>query len=105
MTELSGALNQNYRLISSKVIAEIHAEVSIYEHTKSGAQVMYMKNDDKNKVFSIAFKTPPEDNTGCPHILEHSVLNGSKHYPAKNTFTELQTLAASFSLFVKMDLF
>lgn len=79
----------NYKLIQTKTIAEIHADVFIYEHIKTGSQVMYVKAEDKNKVFCITFKTPPEDNTGCPHILEHSVLNGSKNFPSKDTFTEL----------------
>ncbi len=82
-------LNSNYKLINSKTVTEINSDVLIYEHIKTGARLMYIKNDDNNKAFSIAFKTPPEDDTGCPHILEHSVLNGSKNYPGKNTFTEL----------------
>lgn len=82
-------LNTNYKLIKSKTATEINSDISIYEHIKTGARLMYIKNDDNNKAFSIAFKTPPEDNTGCPHIMEHSVLNGSKNFPGKNTFTEL----------------
>jgi Zn-dependent M16 (insulinase) family peptidase len=89
MTEQNHTWNRNYKLIQQNKVAEIHAEVFLFEHIKTGAQLMYVKNDDNNKVFSISFKTPPEDNTGCPHILEHSVLNGSVHFPAKNTFTEL----------------
>ncbi|MFO7659833.1 MAG: insulinase family protein, partial [Candidatus Cloacimonadaceae bacterium] len=82
-------LNRNYKLIKQKKVTEINSEVFVYEHIKTGARLLYIKNDDVNKVFSISFKTPPEDSTGCPHILEHSVLNGSKNFPAKNTFTEL----------------
>jgi Zn-dependent M16 (insulinase) family peptidase len=81
--------NKNYKLIRSKEIREIHSTAHQFEHIKTGARVLYLQNDDTNKAFNIAFKTPPEDSTGCPHILEHSVLNGSQHFPAKNTFTEL----------------
>lgn len=81
--------NKNYKLIRSKEIREIHCNTHQFEHIKTGARVLFLQNDDPNKAFNIAFKTPPEDSTGCPHILEHSVLNGSQHFPAKNTFTEL----------------
>jgi len=89
MNEEKTVLNQNYKLVKSKTVKELNAETFHYEHLKTGARLFYIKNEDNNKVFSITFKTPPEDNTGCPHILEHSVLNGSKNFPAKNTFTEL----------------
>jgi len=89
MNAQTDAQNRNYKLIQQKKVTEINSEVFIYEHVKTGARLLYVKNDDVNKVFSISFKTPPEDSTGCPHILEHSVLNGSKNFPAKNTFTEL----------------
>ena len=89
MNAQTDTLNRNYKLIQSKKVTEINSEVNVYEHIKTGARLMHIKNDDINKVFSISFKTPPEDSTGCPHILEHSVLNGSKNFPAKNTFTEL----------------
>lgn len=58
-------------------------------HTKSGARLLYLKTDDANKAFSIAFKTPPVDSTGVFHILEHSVLCGSKKFPAKEPFVNL----------------
>jgi presequence protease len=82
-------MSDKFNLIKTKTVTEINAETFLYEHIKTGARLFYIKNDDPNKVFDIAFRTPPEDDTGCPHILEHSVLNGSKHFPAKNTFTEL----------------
>lgn len=59
------------------------------EHLKTGAKLCYLKTDDNNKTFSITFKTLPSDNTGVFHILEHSVLNGSKKYPVKEPFVEL----------------
>ena len=58
-------------------------------HKKSGARILLVKNDDDNKVFSVGFRTPPEDSTGLPHILEHSVLCGSKNFPIKDPFVEL----------------
>jgi len=85
----SETLSGRYRLLSQTPIPEIGAEVYIYEHIQTAAQVMYISNEDTNKVFTISFKTPPQDNTGCPHIMEHSVLHGSRHFPAKETFNEL----------------
>lgn len=70
-------------------INEIQATVRIMEHKKSGAKLMHIKNNDRNKTFSIAFRTPPSDSTGLPHILEHSVLCGSRKFPVKEPFVEL----------------
>jgi hypothetical protein len=78
-----------FELIESREIKEIKTTAHRYKHQKSGAELIHYACEDNNKVFMIAFKTIPEDNTGCPHILEHSVLNGSKNFPSKNTFMEL----------------
>ncbi len=78
-----------FRLKWIKEVKEMNSAVYFFTHEKTGAELMYMKNEDTNKVFSVFFKTPPEDSTGCPHILEHSVLNGSKRFPIKDPFTEL----------------
>jgi len=61
----------------------------LLEHQKSGARIFVIKNPDENKVFNITFRTPPNDNTGLPHILEHAVLCGSRKYPIKDPFVEL----------------
>ncbi len=61
----------------------------LLKHKKSGARVVYIGNKDENKVFYIGFRTPPKDSTGVPHILEHSVLCGSREFPAKDPFVEL----------------
>ncbi|MCI9490289.1 MAG: insulinase family protein [Dorea sp.] len=61
----------------------------LLRHKKSGARILLVENDDNNKVFSIGFRTPPPDSTGVPHIMEHSVLCGSKNFPAKDPFVEL----------------
>ncbi len=65
------------------------SELIEMRHEKTGAQLIWLKNDGENKLFSIAFRTPPSDDTGIFHILEHSVLGGSKKYPVKEPFLEL----------------
>ncbi|PKN72711.1 MAG: peptidase M16 [Candidatus Cloacimonetes bacterium HGW-Cloacimonetes-3] len=78
-----------FELIESREIKEIKTIAHRYKHLKSGAELIHYACEDNNKAFMVAFKTIPEDDTGCPHILEHSVLNGSKNFPSKNTFMEL----------------
>ena len=78
-----------YELIKETTLGDIHSKGYLLCHKKSGARVMLIENDDENKVFNIAFRTPPEDSTGVAHILEHSVLCGSKHFPLKDPFVEL----------------
>ena len=70
-------------------VEEIGATLVTMEHDKTGARLLWMDNGDENKLFSIAFKTTPRDDTGIFHILEHSVLGGSKKYPVKEPFLEL----------------
>jgi len=82
-------LIHGFSLLESREIKEIKTTAHRYLHKQSGAELIHYQCDDNNKVFNIGFKTVPEDNTGCPHILEHSVLNGSKNFPSKNTFMEL----------------
>lgn len=78
----------NYTLTETRELPEIKALGHLYEH-KNGAKIVYIKCEDENKVFSAAFRTPPFDETGLPHILEHCVLAGSEKYPAKEPFNEL----------------
>ena len=80
---------KGYELIQQKTLHDLKSEGYLLRHKKSGARVLLMENDDENKVFSIGFRTPPEDSTGVPHILEHSVLCGSKSFPVKDPFVEL----------------
>jgi Zn-dependent M16 (insulinase) family peptidase len=82
-------LIHGFSLLETREIKEIKTIAHRYLHKQSGAELIHYQCDDNNKVFNIGFKTIPEDNTGCPHILEHSVLNGSKNFPSKNTFMEL----------------
>jgi Zn-dependent M16 (insulinase) family peptidase len=78
-----------FELVRDEHIAEVNSQAKLYRHKKTGAEVLSLVNDDENKVFGITFKTPPEDSTGIAHILEHSVLCGSRKYPVKKPFVEL----------------
>lgn len=78
-----------YELIEQRNIEELNSTGYLMKHKKSGARVMVLSNDDENKVFCIGFRTPAPDDTGVAHILEHSVLCGSTHFPAKDPFIEL----------------
>ena len=80
---------KNYTKLKTKFIEDIQSNVTIYKHNKTNARICTIENDDNNKVFSIAFRTPPMNNGGLTHILEHSVLCGSKKYPVKDPFVEL----------------
>ena len=84
MKELHG-----FELIREVDVAEINSKVFIYRHLKTKAELISVVNDDENKVFGITFRTPPSDSTGLPHIMEHSVLCGSRKYPVKEPFVEL----------------
>ena len=79
----------SYRLVEKKKIEDLNSMSYLLEHKKSGARLALLSNDDENKVFYIGFRTPPEDSTGVAHILEHSVLEGSRDFPVKDPFIEL----------------
>ena len=80
---------KKYELIKEKYIEEVASNVKLLKHIKSGARILLFENNDENKVFSVGFRTPPTDDTGVPHILEHSTLCGSKKFPVKDPFIEL----------------
>ena len=80
---------ETYTLEQSASIPEIDSIALALRHKKSGARVLFLSNEDENKVFSIGFRTPPKDATGVPHIIEHTVLCGSREFPAKDPFVEL----------------
>lgn len=80
---------KNYTVLKEEYIDEMNGNVYLLEHDKTKARVMVVKNEDKNKVFNIGFRTPPTDDTGVPHIIEHSVLCGSRKFPIKDPFVEL----------------
>ncbi|KAG2661753.1 hypothetical protein PVAP13_1KG110200 [Panicum virgatum] len=83
------AAKLGFEKVSEQVIDECKSTAVLYKHKKTGAEVMSVSNDDENKVFGIVFRTPPKNSTGIPHILEHSVLCGSRKYPLKEPFVEL----------------
>ena len=80
---------EEYELVFTKELEDIKALGIYLKHKKSGARLALVSNEDDNKVFCIGFKTPPEDSTGVAHIVEHTVLCGSKKYPSKDPFIEM----------------
>ncbi|MCL2063641.1 MAG: insulinase family protein [Candidatus Cloacimonetes bacterium] len=78
-----------FEIQETRFVKELNANVYMYKHSKTGARLMHIDADDTNKVFSIAFRTPPENSTGVAHIVEHAVLNGSEKYPSKEPFVDL----------------
>jgi len=78
-----------FELQRETYIPELDSRVKLWRHLQTGAELLSVENDDENKSFAIGFKTPPADDTGLPHILEHSVLAGSRKYPVKEPFVEL----------------
>lgn len=80
---------RGFKLIDKRNIPELNAIARFYLHLKTSAQLLSLENEDENKVFGITFRTPPDDSTGLPHIMEHAVLCGSQKYPLKEPFVEL----------------
>src|SRR5574338_452891 len=78
-----------FELIQEGEIPELNTRARLFRHQKTGAELLSLENDDENKVFGITFRTPPSDSTGIAHIMEHSVLCGSRKYPVKEPFVEL----------------
>lgn len=82
-------LMEKYELIREERLTDLNSDGCLLKHKKSGARIVLLSNDDENKVFSIGFRTPPYNDTGLQHIIEHTVLCGSKKYPVKDPFVEL----------------
>ena len=82
-------VEHGFERVREEEIPELKTGACLYRHLKTGAELLSLTNDDENKVFGITFRTPPKDSTGLPHILEHSVLCGSRKYPVKEPFVEL----------------
>ena len=78
-----------FALVREQLVAELKTRVRLFRHVQTGAQLLSLENDDENKTFGVTFRTPPADSTGIAHILEHSVLNGSRKYPVKEPFTQM----------------
>lgn len=90
MSKLEGLKNlQSYEILEQRDIPDIGSASVLLRHKRTGARVALLSNDDENKVFYIGFRTPPHDSTGVAHILEHSVLCGSREFPVKDPFVEL----------------
>ena len=79
-----------FDLLREEAITEVNSTARLYRHAKTGAELLSLASPDENKVFGITFRTPPHDSTGVAHILEHSVLCGSRRYPSKKPFVELK---------------
>ncbi len=84
-----GDVYHGFKLLKKEFVKEVNAECYYFVHVKSGARLLKIAADDPNKTFSIAFKTVPQSDCGTPHIMEHSVLNGSKNFPVKSPFDVL----------------
>ncbi|MCI8342825.1 MAG: insulinase family protein [Firmicutes bacterium] len=85
----NGEIYSGFRLIEKEDVEDIKSVCHVFEHVKTGARLFYAQNSDDNKVFFVSFKTPPSDECGTAHIMEHSVLCGSEKYPAKDPFNTL----------------
>ena len=82
-----------YEWIEEQELPSIHSKGYVLRHKKTNAHIGLIANDDPNKVFYVGFRTPSIDSTGAAHIVEHTVLCGSKRFPAKDPFVELVGLA------------
>lgn len=87
-----------FKKISETSLTDIQSQAVQYEHVETGSKVIYIQNSDPNRAFTIGFKTPVSSDNGVAHIVEHSVLNGSKNYPSKEPFVEL--IKGSLNTFV-----
>ncbi len=98
MTAVHNTAVHGFELVREQQIPELNTKARLFRHIKTGAQLLSMENKDENKVFGINFFTPPADSTGIAHIMEHSVLCGSRKYPVKEPFVEL--IKGSLNTFV-----
>ena len=98
MPWVQGDFIHGFQVVSSRESRELGGRVVRMDHGKTGARLCWLDNGEENMVFSIGFCTLPEDNTGVFHILEHSVLCGSRKYPVKEPFVEL--LKSSMNTFL-----
>ncbi len=80
-----------FKLVEKRFVKEVNAECLYFEHVKSGARLFKIAAEDANKTFAISFKTVPENDCGAAHVMEHSLLGGSKKFPVKNIFGILMT--------------
>ncbi|HEX2337160.1 MAG TPA: peptidase M16, partial [Hyphomicrobiaceae bacterium] len=78
-----------FELVREQSIPELDTAARLFRHRRTRAEVLSLSNRDENKSFAVTFRTLPFDDTGVAHILEHSVLSGSRKYPVKELFMEL----------------
>lgn len=78
-----------FKLKDKYTVKELDSVAHVFIHEYSGAQLLHLESEDDNKVFSVAFRTPPSDSTGVPHIVEHCVLSGSRKYATKEPFMDM----------------
>jgi len=92
-----GDLLHGFKVVKVEEVPDVRSTAIELEHEKSGARLLHLLADDPENLFAVAFRTPPPDDTGLPHILEHTVLCGSQKFPVKDPFVELlKTSLASF---------
>lgn len=95
----SGIIDKNslggFELVSKKWVEDLKCNAYTYKHDKSGARLIYLDNKNEDKMFSVTFRTPTKDSTGVNHIIEHSVLQGSKNYPVKDPFIQMSKQSLS----------
>ena len=89
LVRLLSSVHERFVPLTERELPEYNSVGRLYKHKGSGATVLSIQNDDEHKAFGAAFQTPVTDSTGVPHILEHSVLCGSRKYPSKEPFVEL----------------
>jgi presequence protease len=93
-----GEVVSGFKLARAEYVPEVGSTARLWVHETTGTELMSMSNSDENKTFGVVFRTPPSDSMGIPHILEHSVLCGSRAYPVKEPFVEL--IKASLNTFL-----
>ena len=85
----NGDIIHGFRVTNLSHIQEVDSDAYLMQHERSGARLLYLANNDDNKVFFISFRTTPDNSKGTPHIMEHSTLCGSRKFPLKEPFVEL----------------
>ena len=78
-----------FQVVSVTPVKSMNAEARRFEHVKSGARIIHVATKDTENCFCICLPTPPPDDTGMPHILEHMTLAGSEKFPCKEPFFEM----------------
>jgi Zn-dependent M16 (insulinase) family peptidase len=82
-------MSHGFILVREQSLPELASLARLWRHEATGAELLSCLNADENKVFGVSLRTPPADSSGVAHILEHSVLCGSRKYPVKEPFVEL----------------